>query len=154
MGSHPLLPSLCINNSLFSHLFISQISTSLFFLVTKTLPKVAVGSFLPVMLYVVVIATISITQYTAVTFIPVASAHSVFVTITLTSGLVLFTLIAKEKMRIDRPLAVFVCIAGVLLVLQPTFLFHNSNQENGHYPKVNVSADVNATISETVSTVR
>ena len=65
------------------------------------------------MLYVVVIATISITQYTAVTFIPVASAHSVFVTITLSSGLVLFTLIAKEKMRIDRPLAVLVCIAGV-----------------------------------------
>ena len=106
------------------------------------------------MLYVVVIATISITQYMAVTFIPVASAHSVFVAITLTSGLVLFTLIAKEKMRIDRPLAVLVCIAGVLLVLQPTFLFHNSDQQNGHYANVNVSADINITISKTVSTVR
>ena len=150
MGSHPLSSILWFYKSLFSYLFLSQVSTSLFFLVTKTLPKVAVDSFLPVILYVMASATISVTQYTAVTFIPVASAHSVFVTITLSSGLVLFTLIAKEKMRIDRPLAVLICIAGVLLVLQPTFLFHTSDQQNGHYPIVNV----NATISKTVSTVR
>ena len=134
--------------------FTLQIFTSLFFVVTKTFPTVDRSSFLPVFLYGIVSATVSVTEYVTVTFIPVATANSLVITVALSSGLLLFTVIVKEKMRIDKPLAVLVCIAGVLLVLQPTFLFHSSDQQNGHYPDANMTSEVNATMTRTVLTVR
>ena len=106
---------------------------------------------MPVFLYVLVSATISVTQYIAVTFIPVTSAHSVIITAALSSGLVLFTMVTQEKMRIDRLLAVLVFITGVLLVLQPAFLFNNLDEQSRH---TNVAIDANVTLNKNVPIMR
>ena len=117
---------------------------------TKTIPKVSKESFLPVLWFVIVSSAVPVFEYTTVTFIPVASAQSIVITVALLSGLVLFTLVTKEKITVDKVLAAFVCIGGVLLVLQPNFLFHilNGNVENVD------DTMVNTTLNEPVSSDR
>ena len=98
----------------------------------------------------IVSSAVPVFEYTTVTFIPVASAQSIVITVALLSGLVLFTLITKEKIAADKVLAAFVCIGGVLLVLQPKFLLYilNRNVENLD------DTTVNTTLNEPVSSER
>ena len=65
----------------------------------------------------------SLALYISVTLIPLASSESCTVTFQIISSLVIFTIINKERITWDKLLAVPVCSTGVLLVLQPTFLF-------------------------------
>ena len=96
-----------------------------YFVGTKTLAKISRGSFLPVFLFVPIACVVTIFEYTAITFIPVASAHCVLLTVALLSGLVLFTLVTKERITVEKVVSAVLCITGVVLVLQPAFIFHN-----------------------------
>ena len=62
-------------------------------------------------------------MYISVTLIPLASCESVSVTCQITFSIVIFRLINKEEITWDKLLAVPVCSAGIILVLQPPFIF-------------------------------
>ena len=82
--------------------FTLQIFTSLFFVVTKTFPTVDRSSFLPVFLYGIVSATVSVTEYVTVTFIPVATANSLVITVALSSVIALPLAIYGHCQRKDE----------------------------------------------------
>ena len=65
----------------------------------------------------------TITTYTSVTFIPLTSFQALKITVNITSGIVIFAIFLKEK--IDFKLLIFslLCSVGVVLVIQPGFIF-------------------------------
>ena len=81
----------------------------------------------------------SFTLYVAASIIPLASAQSIQITSGLASGLVLFAIFCKEKMAVKRISFVLLCIIGVILVIQPQFIFKICKENK-------MSPDENSTI--------
>ena len=96
---------------------------ALYFAVTKTWPTVNRENWTSVGLLCILSTSVGLTMYIAVTLIPLASVDSVQTTCQVTTSLVMFTLINKEKITWEKLLGVPVCSAGVILVLQPPFIF-------------------------------
>ena len=61
--------------------------------------------------------------YTAVSMAPVASVRSICTTSVIISGMILLYLFAGEQITARRIFTGFCCIAGVILVVQPDFIF-------------------------------
>ena len=100
----------------------AMVGMILYFTVTRTFPWVERKYLPPVLLLVVLNNAITIGLYVPVSLIPLATADSLMKTNFLVSGLIVFTLINQEKLRLDKLLSVPVCITGVFLVLQPSFI--------------------------------
>ena len=61
--------------------------------------------------------------YIAVSLIPLSSAQSVYMTSNLISGIILFAFFAGDKFTLTTGIVITMCISGVILVVQPDFLF-------------------------------
>ena len=96
-------------------------------MVTRAFPWIERKYLLPVVLAVVLNNVLAFGLFIPVSLIPMATADSLMKTNFLASGLVIFTLINKEKLRWDKLLSVLVCITGIFLVLQPSFIFGSEN---------------------------
>ena len=64
--------------------------------------------------------------YVAVTLISASSAQCIEVTSSILSGLVLYGIFLKERITWKNIMCAVICVCGVILVVQPDFLFHNS----------------------------
>ena len=100
---------------------------AVYFVGTKTWPIVNRKYWISVGLLCIFTNVCSLTLFIAVTLISLSSVESVLVTCQVITSLVIFTLINKEKITWDKLLAVPVCSTGVILVLQPTFIFREQN---------------------------
>ena len=100
---------------------------AVYFAATKTWPTVNRENWISVSLLCLFSNIVNLTLYISVTMIPLASCESVFVTCQITLSIVIFTFINKEKVTWDKALAIPVCTMGVILVLQPPFMFHKQN---------------------------
>ena len=69
-------------------------------------------------------STVSI--YAAVPFISLSSFQSIYLSTGIVSGVILFAIFLKEKITFKMMSASVMCCFGVLLVIQPQFIFHNS----------------------------
>ena len=67
----------------------------------------------------------SVTLYIAVTLLPVSSVQSISQTSNIVSGVILFYLFLHDKPTLPVLISVFMCVCGVLLVIQPSFIFHH-----------------------------
>ena len=100
---------------------------AVYFVATKTWPIVNRDNWISVGLLCIFNNVCSLTLFIAVTLISLSSVESVLVTCQVITSLVIFKLINKEKVTWDKLLAVPVCSTGVILVLQPTFIFRHQN---------------------------
>ena len=96
---------------------------ALYFAVTKTWPTVKRENWTSVGLLAIFSNLCTLTLFIAVTMIPLTSFESVFVTSQAVTSLIIFRLINKETTTWEKLLGVPVCSAGVILVLQPPFIF-------------------------------
>ena len=93
----------------------------------------------------------SICIFIAVTFIPLSSERAIEMTSTMISGIILFAIFWKEVVSFKNILFAFLCICGVLLVIQPSFIFKtNDDIEESKY----TTEESNHTSRETNSTSR
>ena len=74
-------------------------------------------------LYTVATTTMSVAIYISMTMIPISATQSSQQTSQIVSGILLFALILKERITIRILLSSVLCIAGIILVIQPDFLF-------------------------------
>ena len=98
-----------------------------YFVITRHFPRVTRDKVLAVFLLCFVSNIVTIGIYVTLTFIPLASSECLILTSNLAAGLIIFTIINKEKLAWDKLVAVLVCIVGVLLILQPDFVFKSSD---------------------------
>ena len=89
----------------------------------KRLPRIPKYQIPAVVGFGVVRGITSIATYTAVTFISIASMQCIVITSTIVSGLFLFRLFWYEQVSAKRVFFAVSCIVGVILVIQPDFLF-------------------------------
>ena len=61
----------------------------------------------------------TVTHYLAVTFIPLATAQSIFLISGIISGLILFAIFLEDKITILKLTLTVSCMCGVILVIQP-----------------------------------
>ena len=73
--------------------------------------------------YTLVTTMCSAIIFISMAMVPVSAAQSLQQTAQIISGILLFTLILKEKVTIRILLSSLLCIAGIMLVIQPNFLF-------------------------------
>ena len=82
----------------------------------------------------------SICIYIAVSLISLSSAQSVYMTSNLISGIILFAFFAGDKFTLTNGIVITMCISGVILVVQPDFLFQPiSTAANTSDPNVNMT---------------
>ena len=108
------------------------------FIARRKLPAIPKAEICGACLYIINNVVYSITLYIAVTLVPVASVQCVLQTVNIISGIILFCIILDEKVTRFLILSALMCIGGVLLVLQPTFIFGN----NASFVSSNETRDV------------
>ena len=74
----------------------------------------------------------SIGQFVAVTLVPVSCSQSIEMTMSIASGIVLFAIFWEENITFRRVGLALMCAVGVILVIQPEFIFHHQT----HKPNV------------------
>ena len=78
-------------------------------------------------LYSLLSSTTSITMYVAVTLLPVSTMQSLRETCNIISGIILFYIFLNEKPTCSVFISASMCICGVILVIQPSFIFFNKD---------------------------
>ena len=102
---------------------------------TRQCPVIPILEITSVMGFVTFTFCSTVSNYTAVTFISLSSFQSIYLTTCIVSGVILYAIFLKEQMTLKMMSAAILCCIGVLLVIQPQFIFHNSKtferMENG-----------------------
>ena len=86
-------------------------------------PFVPRESFRPLATYTVVTTVHAALLYISMAMLPVTTAQSLQQTFNITVGIFLYALVLKEKITARIVFSSFLCIGGVILVLQPEFIF-------------------------------
>ena len=99
------------------------ILTALLCVLTKTSPKLPKKDFAKIGLYSGLLFSDTMGLYTSVTFIPLATQQAFYNTTTLVGGLLLLWTLMKLRPTVDKVVSVLLYAAGIVLVLQPDFIF-------------------------------
>ena len=70
-----------------------------------------------------------VSLYTAVTFISLTSVQSVCLSTFIITGIILYATFLNEQITLKMVFAAVLCCSGVLLVIQPQFVFQNSRRK-------------------------
>ena len=105
----------------------SLVCMVIYFTVKLKLPTISRDTLKPVALFALLSNLLTLFMYIALTFIPLATSECLLLTSYMTSALIVFQLVNKEIVTWEKLLAVPMCMTGVILVVQPDFVFHSSN---------------------------
>ena len=75
--------------------------------------------------YIVLAIIWALSEYTAVTFMPIATVRCVVITSALLSGFILFSLFGEEKATLRTFLCIVICATGIVMIIQPWMEFHS-----------------------------
>ena len=90
---------------------------------TRNWPVVPRNDLYYVALYASLISANTLCTYTAITFVPFASAQCIAITCQVLFGLILFAVCLKENVSITTVVAIILVVTGVFLVIQPEVIF-------------------------------
>ena len=101
----------------------------------------------------------TVSTYTAVTFISLSSFQSIYLSSCIVSGIILFAIFLKEQITLKMVFAAILCCIGVLLVIQPQFIFHDNSgkitEKIGNISEeIFTKNETNATNSEEVTQIK
>ena len=96
---------------------------------------------------------ISTSIYVAVTFVSVASVQSLIMTSNITSGIFIFWISGVEKITWYKGSFAALCICGVILVVQPEFIFMHTTGKGNDVNETYLTGDVMSNLSKTFSEV-
>ena len=99
------------------------ILTALICALTKMSPKLHKKNFAQIGLYSGLLFFDTMGLYTSVTFIPLATQQAFYNTTTLVGGLILLWTFMKLRPTVDKVISVLLCASGIVLILQPDFIF-------------------------------
>ena len=92
-------------------------------LLKRRYPHVPRRIFRGLFLYTVVTITCTVLNYISIATVPISAAQSLQQTSQIVSGILLFALILKERVTMRIIVSSVLCVAGIMLVIQPDFLF-------------------------------
>ena len=81
--------------------------------------------------YGTVVTGLSLSNYISVTFIPLASFQSLKTTTNIALSVILFAIFVKEQIFPRNVLSAVICTVGVILIVQPEFLFTGTRVGSG-----------------------
>ena len=87
--------------------------------------------------------------YVAVTMLPLSSVQSIEVTTVLLSGIPLYAIFWKEEITVKRVIFAVLCVCGVILVVQPEFIF---TAKRSHFVATLNTTTTTATTTTTMTT--
>ena len=87
------------------------------------LPKVPVLEIPHILYFTVLLVVTTIGLFIPVTYLPLATAESVSITSLIISGMFLYWIFWEDRITLKTSLFAALCVVGVTLVIQPTFLF-------------------------------
>ena len=93
----------------------------------RTLPQIPVAQIPGVLAHSSANLVCALSNFTAVTLISLSSAHCILLASAVASALLVFPLFKEEKINIKKVIFALLCITGVILVIQPDFLFVNKH---------------------------
>ena len=99
-------------------------------MVSRKLPRVEKFNMAIICLYSVTSVSISLGFFIAVTMSALSSVQCIMITSGITSGLFIFRLTLNEKITVKKLFCALLCITGVILVVQPEFLFYTKQAQN------------------------
>ena len=73
--------------------------------------------------YSVLLFSMTIGKFISCTLLPVATVQSMIMTTRITSVILIFAVFLKEQITLKRVLSVGLCVSGVILIIQPVFIF-------------------------------
>ena len=101
-----------------------------YLLAKRKLPKVDLFKMGVFIIHSICTTGLTLPYFIAVTLTSVTSVHCVLITSSITAGLFIFLVVAKEKITVIRVFCAFFCITGVILVVQPDMIFLGIQENN------------------------
>ena len=98
-----------------------------YFVMRRHSPLMPKSGILITVVYGTVATGLSLSNFISVTFIPLASFQSLKTTSHIVLSVILFALFAQEHIALKNIFSAIVCITGVLMILQPEFMFEGSH---------------------------
>ena len=92
-------------------------------LITRKWPVISRSEIKVTVVYTVQTFLSGLCAFVSVSLLPIAFVQCVIQTVNITTGLCLFSLFWNEKLEIKSVLFAAMCICGVVLVIQPDFIF-------------------------------
>ena len=92
---------------------------------TRELPVVPISEILSTLCFGLFSFT-GVSFYVAITFIPLSTAESILLTSAIVFSSVLFAIFGQELITLANLTSAIVCITGVLLIVQPESIFHQT----------------------------
>ena len=104
-------------------------------LTRRQLPVIAREEIVSTTWYSILSFICSVTLYVASSLLPVSSVQSVSQTSNIVSGIILFYLFLEDRPTLQVWISTLMCTGGVLLVIQPSFIFHHTTPA-GNYSTI------------------
>ena len=124
--------------------------STIFMVARRTLPLIARTEIFSTSLYSLLSFICSVSLYIAATLLPVSSVQSVSQASNILSGVILFYLFLDDKPTLPVLISVLMCVCGVLLVIQPSFIFHHKTPSGNSAIQL-LSSEVNGNHKTTES---
>ena len=119
----------------------------------KQLPWIPKSHIVAMLCYCSSTVTLSLCTFVAVTLIPLASAQCITTSSGITSALFIFAVFWTEPITVKRVVFALLCISGVVLVVQPDFIFVKNHQTGNESDIIKLTARVgNGTTEKTDKT--
>ena len=99
--------------------------STMFMVARRKLPLIARAEIFSTTLYSLLSFICSVSLYIAATLLPVSSVQSLTQTSSIVSGVILFYLFLDDKPTLPVLISVIMCACGILLVIQPSSIFHH-----------------------------
>ena len=100
-----------------------------YFVLRRHSPLVPKSGIIITVAYGTVVTGTSLCNYISVAFIPLASFQSLKTTANITLSVIIFAIFAQENTFIKNILSAMICVTGVLMIVQPEFVFPGSHRE-------------------------
>ena len=75
--------------------------------------------------YIILGIIYAMSDFTAATFMPIATVKCVAMTSAIFSGFILFSVFGEEKVKVKTFLCIAICITGIVMIIQPGFSSHS-----------------------------
>ena len=120
------IPDFQLNTMRFAVAFTLQ---TIVLLIFKRLPKIPRHEIPYLALFGIFILVDNISIYAAVTFLPLSTCQCIIITSSIVSGLILFAVFYNDRVTVRSICLALLCACGVVLVVQPPFIFPSDSEK-------------------------
>ena len=126
----------------------AMVCMGFYFIICRHFPSVSRDKMAVCITFVSIQVFSPLGSYVSVTYVSLASAECLYLTSLVVSGILIFTIWNRERIKWESMVTAPLCILGVVMVIQPPFIFGNSTS---HLQTKSANEALNQNITQNIT---